>query len=127
MYILNKLNPHFQTSYLYSESNTFYCATCSNWFLIKSSDEGNSQQYSPPNKGVYGMFRDDMRLPKSKAEFNQSQSRYPDPNGNGSSSKIPNAQTSTGQSTQKLVIIEHVSVRYICFCVSSTLIIAHLF
>lgn len=92
------------------ESNTFYCATCSNWFLVKSSEEGNTQQYSPQNKGVYGMFRDDMRLPKSNTGFSPSHSRFLDSSNNtgGVSSKVSNGQSSTGQSQQKLVIMEHI-------------------
>lgn len=88
-----------------SEANTFYCATCSNWFLVKSSEDGNAQQYSPSNNGVYGMFKDDMRLPKSNASGNNPHSsRVMDP-------RISNSTPSSSSSSRghsKLVIMEHV-------------------
>lgn len=96
---------------LHSEANTFYCATCSNWFLVKSSEDGNNaQQYSPPNKGVYGMFKDDIRLPKSNVGSSNHDSRVIDPR-ISNSSHSPSASASKGHS--KLVIMEHVR-RNIC-------------
>jgi ATP-dependent Clp protease ATP-binding subunit ClpX len=88
------------------EANTFYCATCSNWFLVKSSEDGNNaQQYSPPNKGVYGMFKDDIRLPKSNVGSSNHDSRVIDPR-ISNSSHSPSASASKGHS--KLVIMEHI-------------------
>lgn len=94
-----------------SEANTFYCATCSNWFLVKSSEDGNAQQYSPQNKGVYGMFKDDMRLPKNNVGGSNDDSRVMDPR--ISNSHSPSTSSSKGHS--KLVIMEHVC-RNVCVC-----------
>jgi hypothetical protein len=98
-----------------SEANTFYCATCSNWFLVKSSEDGNVQQYSPTNNGVYGIFKDDMRLPKSNVGGNNpDSSRVMDPRISNSS---PSSASSSSRGHSKLVIMEHVrGTSIVVFC-----------